>query len=88
MPRLRWFQLAATTALFVMFIAQAIQIQDVNRKIALLYERLKVDQERMMDTTPALEAAGSVVSILPVLALFVALQRTILPTATADAVKG
>ncbi|MFN6338899.1 MAG: hypothetical protein ACK41W_09290 [Cyanobacteriota bacterium] len=56
MPRLRWFQLAATTALFVMFIAQAIQIQDVNRKIALLYERLKVDQERMMDTTPALEA--------------------------------
>ncbi|MEB3333396.1 MAG: carbohydrate ABC transporter permease [Cyanobacteriota bacterium] len=35
-----------------------------------------------------LVAAGSVVSILPVLALFVVLQRTILPTATADAVKG
>ncbi|MEB3259049.1 MAG: carbohydrate ABC transporter permease [Cyanobacteriota bacterium] len=35
-----------------------------------------------------LVAAGSVVSILPVLALFVLLQRTIIPTATADAVKG
>lgn len=35
-----------------------------------------------------LVAAGSVVSILPVLALFIVLQRTILPTATADAVKG
>ncbi|MGA1302730.1 MAG: carbohydrate ABC transporter permease [Cyanobium sp.] len=35
-----------------------------------------------------LVAAGSVISILPVLALFVLLQKTILPTATADAVKG
>jgi putative chitobiose transport system permease protein len=35
-----------------------------------------------------LVAAGSVISILPVLALFVLLQRAILPTATADAVKG
>lgn len=35
-----------------------------------------------------LVAAGSVVSILPVLALFIALQQTILPTETADAVKG
>ncbi len=35
-----------------------------------------------------LVAAGSVVSILPVLALFLLLQKTILPTATADAVKG
>ena len=35
-----------------------------------------------------LVAAGSVVSILPVLLLFILLQRTILPTATADAVKG
>jgi len=35
-----------------------------------------------------LVAAGSVVSILPVLVLFIFLQRTILPTATADAVKG
>jgi putative chitobiose transport system permease protein len=35
-----------------------------------------------------LVAAGSVVSILPVLGLFVLLQRTIIPTATADAVKG
>ena len=35
-----------------------------------------------------LVAAGSVVSILPVLVLFIVLQRTILPTQTADAVKG
>ncbi|MFN9643752.1 MAG: carbohydrate ABC transporter permease [Cyanobacteriota bacterium] len=35
-----------------------------------------------------LVAAGSVVSILPVLVVFIALQRTILPTQTADAVKG
>ncbi len=35
-----------------------------------------------------LVAAGSVVSILPVLVLFIFLQQTILPTATADAVKG
>ena len=35
-----------------------------------------------------LVAAGSVVSILPVLLLFVLLQRFILPSATADAVKG
>ena len=33
-------------------------------------------------------AAGSVVSILPVLALFVLLQRFILPSASGDAVKG
>ncbi|MFM9048288.1 MAG: carbohydrate ABC transporter permease [Cyanobium sp.] len=35
-----------------------------------------------------LVAAGSVISILPVLVLFLLLQKTILPTATADAVKG
>jgi putative chitobiose transport system permease protein len=35
-----------------------------------------------------LVAAGSVISILPVLLLFVLLQRYILPSATADAVKG
>jgi putative chitobiose transport system permease protein len=35
-----------------------------------------------------LVAAGSVVSILPVLLVFIALQRTILPTQTGDAVKG
>jgi putative chitobiose transport system permease protein len=35
-----------------------------------------------------LVAAGSVVSILPVLLLFVMLQRYIVPSATADAVKG
>ena len=33
-------------------------------------------------------AAGSVVSILPVLVLFVLLQRFILPNASGDAVKG
>ncbi|MEB3262464.1 MAG: carbohydrate ABC transporter permease [Cyanobacteriota bacterium] len=35
-----------------------------------------------------LVAAGSVMSILPVLLLFIALQRYILPSATSDAVKG
>jgi putative chitobiose transport system permease protein len=35
-----------------------------------------------------LVAAGSVISILPVLVLFILLQKTILPTSTADAVKG
>jgi ABC-type glycerol-3-phosphate transport system permease component len=35
-----------------------------------------------------LVAAGSVVSILPVLVLFVLLQRYILPSASGDAVKG
>ncbi len=35
-----------------------------------------------------LVAAGSVVSILPVLLLFIALQRHILPSASGDAVKG
>jgi putative chitobiose transport system permease protein len=35
-----------------------------------------------------LVAAGAVVSIVPVLVLFIALQRFILPSATADAVKG
>ena len=33
-------------------------------------------------------AAGSVVSILPVMALFLLLQRLILPNASGDAVKG
>jgi putative chitobiose transport system permease protein len=35
-----------------------------------------------------LVAAGSVVSIVPVLVLFIALQRQILPSASGDAVKG
>jgi putative chitobiose transport system permease protein len=35
-----------------------------------------------------LVAAGSVISILPVLVLFVGLQRYILPSASGDAVKG
>jgi len=33
-------------------------------------------------------AAGSIVSILPVLVVFVVLQRFILPSASGDAVKG
>jgi putative chitobiose transport system permease protein len=35
-----------------------------------------------------LVAAGSVVSILPVLVIFIGLQRYILPSASGDAVKG
>lgn len=54
---LRWLQLAITSALLVVFFNQLVQLQDVNRKIARLYERMdQLDQSRMMDTTPALEA--------------------------------
>ena len=35
-----------------------------------------------------LVAAGAVISILPVLAVFIGLQRYILPSAAGDAVKG
>jgi hypothetical protein len=54
---LQWLQLAMTSALLVVFVNQLVQLQDVNRKIAQLYERMdQLDQKRMMDTTPALEA--------------------------------
>lgn len=54
---LQWLQLAITSALLVVFFNQLVQLQDVNRKIARLYERMdQLDQSRMMDTTPALEA--------------------------------
>jgi hypothetical protein len=56
-PWLQWLHLAITSALVVVFINQLVQLQDVNRKIARLYERMdNLDQSRMMDTTPALEA--------------------------------
>lgn len=54
---LRWVQLAATSALLVLFFNQLIQIQDVNRRIARLYERMDLlETARIADTTPALEA--------------------------------
>jgi hypothetical protein len=54
---LQWLQLAITSALVVVFVNQLVQLQGMNRKIARLYERMdQLDQSRMMDTTPALEA--------------------------------
>ena len=46
-----------SSAVLVMFTNQVIQLQDVNRKIARLYERMdQVDRSQMLDTRPALEA--------------------------------
>ena len=44
--------------------------------------------ESLLASSTADGAAGAVVSILPVLALFIGLQRYILPSASGDAVKG
>lgn len=54
---LKWVQLALTSALLVLFFNQLIQIQEVNRRIARLYERMEMlESARMSDTGPALEA--------------------------------
>lgn len=54
---LKWLQLAVTSALLVMVFGQAIQLQDANRKIAQLFSRLDMlDQKRLLDTSPTLEA--------------------------------
>lgn len=53
----QWAQLGLSSALLVLFLNQLIQLQDVNRRIARLYERMEqLEGSRMTDTTPALEA--------------------------------
>jgi len=57
---LQWLQLALTTALLVMFFNQLSQLQDTNRRIAHLYQRMDaLDQTRMLDEFPALSAQQS-----------------------------
>lgn len=59
---LQWLQLVITSALLVMFASQLVQLQEMNRKVARLYERMdQLDRSRMMDTTPALEALQSTI---------------------------
>ncbi len=54
---LQWLQLALSAALLVLFFNQLIQLREVNRRIARLYERMDLlESSRMTDTTPALEA--------------------------------
>lgn len=48
---LQWLQLALTTTLLVVFLNQLSQLQDANRKIARLYERMDaLDRTRMVDS--------------------------------------
>ncbi|MEB3242479.1 MAG: hypothetical protein VKO44_02480 [Cyanobacteriota bacterium] len=57
LPWLKWLQLAVTSALLVLVFGQAVQLQDANRKIAQLFSRLDMlDQKRLLDTSPTLEA--------------------------------
>jgi hypothetical protein len=54
---LQWLQLAVSAALLVLFFNQLIQLREVNRRIARLYERMDLlESSRMTDATPALEA--------------------------------
>lgn len=48
---LQWLQLALTTALLVVFLSQLSQVQEANRRIARLYERMDaLDRTRMVDS--------------------------------------
>jgi hypothetical protein len=59
---LQWLQLALTTALLVMFFNQLTQLQDANRRIARLYERMDaLDQTRMLGDSPALSAQQALI---------------------------
>jgi hypothetical protein len=59
---LQWLQLALTTALLVMFFNQLSQLQDANRRIARLYERMDtLDQTRMLDDSPTLSAQQALI---------------------------
>lgn len=59
---LQWLQLALTTALLVMFFNQLSQLQDANRRIARLYERMDaLDQTRMLGDSPALSAQQALI---------------------------
>jgi hypothetical protein len=54
---LQWLLLATTSALLVLFVNQSMQLQEVNRRIARLFERMEqLDRSRMMDSNAALEA--------------------------------
>ncbi|MFM7464021.1 MAG: hypothetical protein ACKO28_00835 [Cyanobium sp.] len=58
----QWLQMGLTTALLVMFFNQLSQLQDTNRRIARLYERMDaLDQTRMMDDSPALSAQQAMI---------------------------
>lgn len=58
----QWLQMGLTTALLVMFFNQLSQLQDANRRIARLYERMDaLDQTRMMDDSPALSAQQAMI---------------------------
>lgn len=63
--RFRWLQLlqlGLTTALLVMFFNQLSQLQDANRRIARLYERMDtLDQTRMLGDSPALSAQQALI---------------------------
>ena len=59
---LQWLQLGLTTALLVMFFNQLSQLQDANRRIARLFERMDaLDQTRMMDQSPTLSAQQALI---------------------------
>lgn len=48
---LQWLQLAVTSALLVLFFNQLSQLQEANRRIARLYERMDaLDRTRMVDS--------------------------------------
>jgi hypothetical protein len=58
----QWLQMGLTTALLVMFFNQLSQLQDTNRRIARLYERMDaLDQTRLMDDSPALSAQQAMI---------------------------
>lgn len=58
----QWLQMGLTTALLVMFFNQLIQLQDANRRIARLYERMEaLDNSRMMEESPALSAQQAMI---------------------------
>jgi len=59
---LQWLQLGLTAALLVMFFNQLSELQDANRRIARLYERMDaLDQTRMLDQAPALSAQQALI---------------------------
>lgn len=59
----QWLQLGLSSALVVLFVNQVIAVQEVNRKIARLHERMDLlENSRMLDTTPAIEAQQRVMT--------------------------
>lgn len=64
-PRHRWLQwlpLAISSALLVLFFNQLVELQNLNRRVARLYERMDLlDRNRMLDTAPALAAQQTLI---------------------------